>query len=529
VNSAGADCRRLTARASTLATLALISSLAGCRSAQPPLARAPAPATPAKPAPEPGPVREVAPEEGGEGTFALEEPFTGLAAPHLATQSDRILRALAFHGLTRFGDSGRIEPELAVKWEMLRDGSEWVFHLRPETAFTNGRYLEARHVAASWEKLIVAPDSFHAWLLEPVKGYEEMRSGKAPHLAGLILEDGLTLRVELSYPVRDFPSRLAHPAMGISAFGEDVEGIGYFQIWGTPKSQLIVVRSNPEYFRGLPHLDEMAFVRGEAAARDKLATGTLDMAVLPPLEKAPSDPLVKVFTPAEGRTYLLGLNRSTAPFSRDDTASRFLASLDRVDMAQAAAGDSGKVPATLLGVPSAVKPGASKSAPAALPSGLGRLDLVYPEGDRTLALLAERLAAQVLKAGGRVVPHSIRAADFLGTLARGQYQIFIIPSLPVSPDPALRLEEMARWNRSAPASVLTAIRELEREGDPSKTTAGLSSLDASLREEGLLFPLVQIPRRFLVVKGICGLHPDPQTTLEWARVWRSRHSRGDCD
>jgi len=57
-------------------------------------------------------------------------------------------------------------------------------------------------------------------------------------------------------------------------------------------------------------------------------------------------------------------------FSRDDTASRFLASLDREEMAQAAAGDSGKVPATLLGVPSAAKPGASKSAPAALPSGL---------------------------------------------------------------------------------------------------------------------------------------------------------------
>jgi MarR-like DNA-binding transcriptional regulator SgrR of sgrS sRNA len=471
----------------------------------------------------------VVPEEGGEGTFALEEPFTSIAAAHLVTQSDRILRGLAFHGLTRFGDAGRLEPELAVKWETLQNGSEWVFHLRPETAFTNGRYLEARHVAASWEKLILAPDSFHAWLLEPVMGFDEMRSGKAPHLTGLILEDGLTLRVRLSYAVRDFPARLAHPAMGISAFGEDEEGIGYFQIWGTPKAQLIVVRSNPEYFRGLPHLDEVGFVRGEAAARDKMATGALDMAVLSPLEKAPSDSLVKVFTPAEGRTYLLGLNRSAPPFSRDDTTSRFLASLDREDMARAVAGDSGKVPATLLGMGSASKSSPSQSAPGAPPSGLGRLDLVYPEGDRTLAQIAERLAAQVLKAGGRVVPHSIRAADLPGTLARREFQMFIIPSLPDGPDPALRLEEMARWNRSAPTTVLTDIRELEKERDPSKIAAGLASLDALLRQDGLLFPLLQIPRRFLVVKGICGLHPDPQTTLEWARVWRSRRPKGDCD
>jgi ABC-type transport system substrate-binding protein len=529
MKASGAACRRLDATIPLVVALALGCCFPGCHGARPTAASPPAPAPPKKPAPEPSPVREVVPEEGGEATFALEEPFTSLAAPHLATLSDRILRGLAFQGLTRFNDSGRVESELAVKWEMLQDGSEWVFHLRPETAFTNGRYLEARHVAASWEKLILAPDSYSAWLLEAVKGYDEMRSGKSPHLAGLILEDGLTLRVELGYPVRNFPARLAHPAMGISAFGEDEEGIGYFQIWGTPKSQLIVVRSNPEYFRGLPHLDEMAFVRGEAAARDKMSTGALDMAVLPPMEKAPSDSQAKVFTLVEGRTYLLGLNRSAPPFSRGDTAARFVASLDRQGMAKAVGGESGRVPATLLGGQPPPRQEVSQGAPAVPPSGLGRLDLVYAEGDRSASLLAEKVADRVLQAGGRVVPHSIRAADLPGTLARREYQLFIVASLPSSPDPMLRLEEMIRWNRSAPDSLLTAIHDLEEEGDPSKIAAGLSSLDASLREMGLLVPLAQVPRRFLVGKGICGLHPDPVTTLEWARIWQSRHPRGECD
>ncbi|MCI0659181.1 MAG: ABC transporter substrate-binding protein, partial [Acidobacteria bacterium] len=218
--------RRLAAGVAVMVALVLTSSFPGCRAARPPQASPPAPAGAAKPAPEPPKAREVVPEEGGEGTFALEEPFTSLAAPRLATSSDRVLRGLAFHGLTRFNDSGRVEPELAVKWEMLHEGSEWVFHLRPETRFTNGRYLEARHVVATWEKLVLGTDSTYAWLLDAVEGYDEMLSGKAPHLAGLILEDGLTLRVELRYPVRNFPARLAHPAMGISAFGEDEEGIG---------------------------------------------------------------------------------------------------------------------------------------------------------------------------------------------------------------------------------------------------------------------------------------------------------------
>jgi len=154
---------------------------------------------------------------------------------------------------------------------------------------------------------------------------------------------------------------------------------------------------------------------------------------------------------------------------------------------------------------------------------------VFPEGDRTLSLLVEKISDRLLKAGARVVPHSVRAADISGTLARREYQLFIVPSLPASPDPLLRLEEMIRWNRSAPASVMTSLRELQGEEEPSKITAGLSSLDASLRAEGLLFPLVQVPRRFLVGKGICGLHPDPVMALEWARVWKSRHPHGECD
>src|SRR5262245_14707366 len=157
--------RRLASCVVAIAAGALISFTSSCHASRPPVVSAPAPTGPLKPAPEPPKVKEVVPEEGGEATFALEEPFTSLAASRLATSSDRVLRGLAFHGLTRFNDSGRIEAELAVKWEMLQAGSEWVFHLRPETTFTNGRYLEARHVAASWEKLILAPDSASTWLL----------------------------------------------------------------------------------------------------------------------------------------------------------------------------------------------------------------------------------------------------------------------------------------------------------------------------------------------------------------------------
>lgn len=444
------------------------------------------------------------------------------------TSSDRILRGLAFHGLTRMGPGGRVEPELADKWEALRGGSEWLFHLRPDTAFSNGRSVEARHVVASWEKVILQPESLHAWLLEPVRGFEEARAGETPHVAGLVLEDGLTLRVLLQWPVKNFPARLAHPALGISAFGEDESGAGPYEIWGAPKATLIVVRSNPEYFRGLPHLDEIGFVRGEAASTAKLATGELDAAILAPGDKPAVTSSAKVFGHAMGRTYLLGLNRSAASLSSAEAARRFLGSMDREAIRSAAGGESARFPEGL--VDTAEKPRHEETdrqvSPA--PGAAGRVDLLLVDGDRVAAAIAEKMGAAP-KGGRRVVPHAMRAADFPAALARGEFKAFLLPIVQFSEDPLVQLESLIELNRSIPDTIRTRLRELHGESDPARVAKGVEELEASLVSEGYLVPLVTAPRRLLVAKGICGLRGDPVGLLDWTRVWRSRARSGDCD
>lgn len=518
--------RRGMAHPRILAALLLLSLLVGCpKAAKPPAQEIPT--APGAPAPTlPPPEKVVAPEEGGEGTFALEDPFTTIRAPHLATASDRMIRSLAFHGLTRLGPHGKIEPELAIQWEMLRNGSEWVFHLRPDTVLSGGRYLEARHVVSSWEKVALAPGSTGAWLLEAVKGFDEARQGEAQHLAGLVLEDGLTLRVVLERSVRDLPARLAHPALGVSAFGEDEEGTGPYQIWGATKPQIVVLRSNPEYFRGLPHLDEIAFVRGEAASKGQMASGRLDLAVLAPDEQKEIPRAARLFAPAVGRTLVLGLNRNVPPFSSDVVARRFLQALDPEKLVP----ESWRSPRSLLEAPESKKEAPSTAAtPAPVVSGLGRLDLVYPEADRGAALLAERIGALVGKGGGRVSAHPALAADLPGTLARGEFHLFIAAAPPGGGEALLRLEEMARWNPSVGAALQSTFRRLEAEADPAALAAGVSSLDRALREGGFLVPLATIPRQFLVGKEICGVWTDPSGTVDWTRLWRSRAPGGGCD
>jgi peptide/nickel transport system substrate-binding protein len=517
------------ARRILLAALLSLVTLCGCH----PRTAAPVttPTPPAAPAPPPPlPPKAAVPEEGGEGTFALEEPFTGIAAAKLATSSDRILRGLAFHGLTRLDPSGQIEPELAVRWEMLRGGAEWVFHLRPDTAFANGRYLEARHVVASWEKLMEDPNARHAWLLGAVKGFEEAQSGQSPHVSGLVLEDGLTLRVVLVRPVKDFPFRLAHPALGISAFGEDEQGVGPFEIWGTPQPLQIILRSNAEYFRGLPHLDEIAFVRGEAARPGRLSPGVLDGAVLPAGEDVSPGASARIFAHSVPRSYVLGLNRATVPFSSSEAARTFLASLDREAMRRAVAGEGGTIPATLV---AALAPGRNAADPTektpAPPASLGRLDLLVPEGDRVAGLLAAKIQAEILRAGGRVALHPVKSADLAAALARREYHLFVLPFIPSTPHLLLAYEELMRWNQSIPPSLTLQARALESKEDSSALSASLASLDTSLQLGGYLFPLLSLERRLVVRRGICGLRPDPVGMLDWTQVWESRTPGGKCD
>jgi MarR-like DNA-binding transcriptional regulator SgrR of sgrS sRNA len=514
------------------AIAALAMSLACHASAPGPRIAAPAvPPPTAAPAPLPPEPKETVPEEGGEGTFALEDPFTTVSGARMFTSSDRILRGLAFHGLTRFGVGGRVEGELAEKWEAQRGGSEWVFHLRPDTLFSNGRTVEARHVVASWEKMILLSDSTQAWLLEAVKGFDEARSGETAHVEGLVMEEGLKLRVVLKRPVRNFPARVAHPALGISAFGEDEAGAGPYEIWGAPKATLIVVRSNAEYFRGLPHLDEIGFVRGEAASPAKLSTGELDAAILAPGDKSTMTSSAKVFGHAVGRTYVLGLNRSTGAFSNGETATRFLAGLDRKAMREAAGGESARLPERLLEAPekSRDRDAAAGEKVSPAPSGLGKVDLLLVDGDKVAAAIAEKLAAVVAKAGGRVIPHAVRAADVPGALARREFSAFLLPINQVSEDPLIQLESVAQLNRSIPDTIGARLRELEAESDAARLADGVAELDRKLVSEGYLVPLVTAPRRLLVVKGICGLRADPLGMLDWTRVWRSRARSGDCE
>src|SRR5690348_11635308 len=59
-----------------------------------------------------------------------------------------------FDGLTRFTPAAQVEPGLAERWEISRDGRTYTFHLRRGVTFHDGSPFRARTVVRSWERAL---------------------------------------------------------------------------------------------------------------------------------------------------------------------------------------------------------------------------------------------------------------------------------------------------------------------------------------------------------------------------------------
>jgi len=127
-----------------------------------------------------------------------------------------------------------------------------------------------------------------------------------------------------------------------------------------------------------------------------------------------------------------------------------------------------------------------------------------------------------------VIRHPVRAPDLGGVLARREYNLFILPYLPSSPDPLLDYEELIQWNRSIPASLVAQTRALDKAGNTGDLAAALVSLDRSLQAGGYLIPLFSLERRMAAARAFCNRRADPVGGLDWAALWLSRARGGDC-
>src|SRR5512146_409368 len=85
-----------------------------------------------------GSAAAVRPHYGGTLRIALREAPTSLDPARLSASQGSHLFALIFEGLTRFDADGRLQPQLATRWQADSQNQRWQFWVRPGVKFQDG-------------------------------------------------------------------------------------------------------------------------------------------------------------------------------------------------------------------------------------------------------------------------------------------------------------------------------------------------------------------------------------------------------
>lgn len=124
-----------------------------------------------------------------------------------------------FEGLVAYNEQNELIPQLAESWRVADGGRTYVFTLRSDVKFHNGRPLEASDVKWSIERNLspqlgstVAID-----YLSAIVGAKEFAEGKAKDVQGIQVPDPRTVKITLDKPRPYFLGDLTYPCAFVMA------------------------------------------------------------------------------------------------------------------------------------------------------------------------------------------------------------------------------------------------------------------------------------------------------------------------
>lgn len=118
-----------------------------------------------------------------------------------------------FEGLVRVGQEQNVLPAAASRWEMLDGGRRYIFHIRDNAQWNDGRPLTAHDFVFAWTRNLHqethSPSAQLLYILEQARAYAEgkITDKKAVGVAAL---DNKTLAVQLERPTAYLPFLMAH-------------------------------------------------------------------------------------------------------------------------------------------------------------------------------------------------------------------------------------------------------------------------------------------------------------------------------
>jgi ABC-type transport system substrate-binding protein len=204
----------------------------------------------------------------------------------------------------------KLEPRLATKVDVSKDGLTYTLHLRKDVKFSDGTPFDAKVMKLTVDRA-----------LDPKMSVPQRSQINMIKESKIV--DDYTIELVLSYPFAPFTPTLSmfilspiSPA-AIQKYGQDVRqnpvGAGPYVLKEWVKGDRIVMTRNETYYGKKPTVEKLTFkIVPETATREAmLRSGQIDICYKPSpsnLAALKADPNIVVDMPLDSRTIFMGLN-----------------------------------------------------------------------------------------------------------------------------------------------------------------------------------------------------------------------------
>lgn len=255
------------------------------------------------------------PRHGGDLHVALPAEPPGLdPTTNSSAVIDRLLYNNVYEGLVKVNRDGEVVPGLAKDWKISSDKLTYIFHLRENVQFHNGKELKAKDVEFTFRRNMENPRIVHPEYFKPIES--------------ISTPDEKTVSIQIKEPNSSFLFNLARGDSVILPTGESESlkshpvGTGPFQFAGWKRGSYINLTRFPQYYReGIPYLQSVRFefISDPNARLQALRAGDIDAIAYgtnPANAKLlQQSPRFKVLNGVTTGEVILAMNNSRKPFS----------------------------------------------------------------------------------------------------------------------------------------------------------------------------------------------------------------------
>ena len=258
-----------------------------------------------------------------------------------------------YEGLVRYGENNEIQPAIAESWTIEDEGKSYVFKIKANAKFHNGKDVTAEDVKWSLERAcnpkLGSPTV--TGYLNDIVGFSEVNSGKQTDLTGVEVVDSTTVRIRIDANRPYFLGKLTYIPASVLPKGvageteigtaEQAIGSGPFKMGEIVPNQTITLHAFADYHSGKPEIETMSvpIILDGATRLNKFRAGESDVIFLeqqdiPAIQKD-KELAAKLKRSPSPAYYYLGLNQvAYKPFKDQRVRKAFALAIDRKRIAE---------------------------------------------------------------------------------------------------------------------------------------------------------------------------------------------------